>query len=1288
LAGGPDVVDVRLAGLAEPEVRALLAAITGEPASDDAVRAVVAEAEGSPFYVLQMARSLRRRGVTRRVEDAVGRAVELRTDLRLQREEIALGLRQLDQLREETADGPTALDPDGTPPQQASNPYPGLLAYTAADAESFFGREALVAEMVAALSVARWLAVVGPSGSGKSSAVRAGLQAALRKGALPGSAEWVLADVRPGSDPLDALGTALADLHGTGEGAALASELQSAPLCAAVARGLRGRRLVLHVDQFEELWTAAPEEARVRTLDLLVEAVRDAGEAVSVVVTMRADYYGRTAEHPVLAGLMAESQVLVPSMTPAELRATVELPARSVGMALEPGLAQAVLDDVAGQPGALPLLSTAMHETWERRRGRSLTLAGYAETGGARRAIAHLADATFTEFDAGQQEIARRLLLRLAAPAADGGDVSRPAPLSELVVDDATREVLARLTERRLVTTTETSAQPAHEALLREWPRLRSWLDADRDGRRLHQQIATAATEWESAGREDDSLLRGARLAAADDWRADREDVLSRREKEFLDASVDLRQRDLRKARRTTRRFQALAAVLVLLLVGAGVAAYLAVQSSRTAAERATEAIARDLVNQSRTQTETRLDTALLLAVEAHRRNPSFETEGGLLTALDAARYFTGFRRELPQDTVHSAISVDGRTLCVLTSAGDLLAFDTSDWSADARVLERGITDPLFLDLSPDGRRAVYLAADGAHLLDLVPGGQPGPVLPQSEGAFVSFSQDGRFVLLQRRSDPAVVVVDAESGDVVQEYQGGENTVAIDRPGRDELLIGESTSDFGFRLQRWGLDERPHGDAKEHPFPVVLDWAYMPDGAQLIVAAGDGAVYLLDAETLETVGRPLSAATSIAGSSPVSITPEPSGSAVAIGYDDGSVLVGGPSPDGFSELFRTGPLPGGAAIPHWLDSNRFLSVTTTTAAEFDARRPTPLAQSMGEPQPDTFIQAFVPSPDGESVLYLSDGHLHEVGASGDEGELDIAIDVETNSTARMAVSSDGSRVAVLGLVPGQDLFAPGAPEPTSTLIVIGLRDGQELLARTLSGDLTTSSLVFSPGGGTLAFASGDPGEQVNQLDLETGRLRDLSVEGATFINALQYAPDGDVLVIADADGSIWPLDVDTGELGRPREIGASVMAMTLSPAGDLLLATHTGLVLFADPQTLEIGDTTLQFGSPFASALAVSPDGSTLLAQGGDGTLLLWALDRGKALGPPLHTGSLPMGVPGFLSDGRQIVTGQFDRMMSWDLDPDTWQATACALAGRDLSRQEWTAFLPDEPYRRTCSGE
>jgi class 3 adenylate cyclase/WD40 repeat protein len=1280
LAGVPDVVDLRLSGLTGPEVRELLAAVMGEPASDDAVRAVLAESEGNPYYVLQMARSLRRSGATRRVEDAVGRAVELRADLRLQREEITLGLRQLDQLRDEpSTDVRLAIDPDGTPPEPAESPYRGLLAYTAEHAESFFGREALVAEMVASLSTSRWLAVVGPSGSGKSSAVRAGLQPALRKGALPASETWVLANVRPGSDPLGALGTVLAEMSGADDGPAIATELRSAPLSGVVSRRFGGGRLVLHVDQFEELWTSAAEDARGRTLDLLVEAARDPGEALSVVVTMRADYYGCTAEHPGLAAFMSESQVLVPAMTPAELRAAVEMPARRAGLMLEPGLAQAVVDDVAGQPGALPLLSTAMQETWERRRGRSLTLAGYAETGGARRAIAHLADATFDEFDAEQQEIARRMLLRLAAPAADGGDVARPAPLSELVVDDATRQVLTRLTERRLVTTNETSAQPAHEALLREWPRLRRWLDADRDGRRLHQQVATAAAEWAAAGREDDSLLRGARLAAADDWRADHAESLSGREKEFLDASLELRQRDLWRARRTTRRFQVLAGVLVLLAVGAGASTFLAINSSRAAAQRATEAIARDLVNQTRQIAGTQLDTALLLAVEGYRRHRSIETRGGLLTALDAAQHLVGFRRELPAGVLSSTVTADRRTLLVATTSGEIQAFDTADWTRrPTSPMRRTDAGPAYVAMSPDGRHVAYGGEEGVQLADLA-GGPPGPPLPGG-GGILGFSSDGRVLLLAQGAD--VVLVDVATGAVTQRFPVANPTHVAVRPGADEVVatLGSYTgADTPDQLQRLRSDGTPLGPPVDVPGGQVFDMSYTPDGERLLVAANDGSVRLFDADSLTPTGDALSTGTADPA---FSVRLSPDGETAALGFGDGSILLASVNEFGVLGGTRTGPLPGGSPALHWLDDERFIVITSSRAAEFDMTTPTPLGRPHGG-----FGRTFVAVPGGGQLLFLTDGRLRAMDSAGRPERLDVELPIDPLSGGGiLAVAPDGSAVAVMDLAPGEAMLGEEPADLVYRLTSVDLPSGRTRFSIAVRPGDVGPLVAWRPDGEALAVVTAE--DEVSLVDGRSGRRLGDAVKLPQGSTALKYSPSGDVLMIANFEG-LRPLNTDTRRSGPAQALaeGDFIISLDLVPGTQTLLAgVSTGAVYVAEFPTGRPVGPPLQGGTEGLAGLAVSPDGDRFATLGSGGSIRLWDLASRRQLGSPVRGFEGASGVA-YLDDKTLVTSGTGEGTLFLDLDPDSWRATACRLAGRDLTREEWETYLPGEPYRRTCHG-
>ena len=344
-------------------------------------------------------------------------------------------------------------------------PFKGLASFDVEDAPVFFGREQLVADMIARLPGARLMGVVGPSGSGKSSALRAGLLAALADGVLPGSERWPQALIRPGAHPLAALERATAELPA-------------------------GERWIVAVDQFEEVFTACRDAAeRAAFVDALVACARDTRRRTLVLIAVRADFYGHCARFPELSRLLGANHVLVGPMRRHELRRAIELPARRAGLRVDPELVDALLADVEGEPGALPLLSTALLELWQARDDRRLTLSAYERTGGVRGAVARLAEGAYERLDAPQREAARRILLRLAG---DGG-VRVRVPLAELPGD--VHDVLSVLAGDRLITIGEGAVEVAHEALLREWPRLRAWLDEDADGRRLHRHLTDAARE-------------------------------------------------------------------------------------------------------------------------------------------------------------------------------------------------------------------------------------------------------------------------------------------------------------------------------------------------------------------------------------------------------------------------------------------------------------------------------------------------------------------------------------------------------------------------------------------------------------------------------------------------------------------------------------------------------------------------------------------------------------------------------------------------------------------------
>jgi energy-coupling factor transporter ATP-binding protein EcfA2 len=398
-------------------------------------------------------------------------------------------------------------------------PYRGLRAFGEQDAELFFGRDGEVQRLLEKLKSSRFIAVLGPSGSGKSSLVRAGLLPPLRAGALSGGEQWRVCVLRPGAAPLTALAAQLTTLQAgqamqaTLDG--LAEDPRSLHLSVELAlaeRAADGERVVVFVDQLEEVFTLCRDDSQRRQLFAnLSYAAAAAGGRTVVIVTLRTDFYARCVDYPEFAQLLAAEQMLVGPMDADGLRQAIQEPARRVGLTLEDGLADTILTDVAAEPGALPLLAHALLEVWEHRDGTTLTLSGYRRAGGVHEALAQRAEEIYSQLSVEQQQIARRTLLRLTQPGEGTEDTRRRAPRSELGFANAGNdvdEVLGRLVDARLLTTgsDETGVEivdVSHEALVRGWPRLRAWIDADRQDLVVHRRLTDATAEWARLGQDD-----------------------------------------------------------------------------------------------------------------------------------------------------------------------------------------------------------------------------------------------------------------------------------------------------------------------------------------------------------------------------------------------------------------------------------------------------------------------------------------------------------------------------------------------------------------------------------------------------------------------------------------------------------------------------------------------------------------------------------------------------------------------------------------------------------------
>ena len=480
-------------------------------------------------------------------------------------------------------------DPDLAPatepapvPERVRNPYKGLRAFDEDDADDFFGRDELVRRLVDALTGgARIVAVVGPSGCGKSSVVNAGLIPAVRRGEVPGSDRWAVARMIPGRRPLEELAVALAgaDVEGA----------RDDPTAALVRAAHSGRDLLVVIDQFEEVFSAAGEADRARLLDILAAVAGERDGRVRVVLTLRGDLYDRPLLHPAFARLFVPNVVSVLPMAADEVEAAILGPARRVGVDVEPALLAALAADAVGQPGALPFLQFALTELFEHRSDARLTLEAYRELGGLHGVVSRRAEEAYGRLDEAGRELAMQVFLRLVRVGSGTRHSRRRVRLAELMALDADpvalSEVLDGFGGHRLLSfdrdaaTGDATVEVAHEALLWEWERLAEWIERRRMDLRRRAGLAAAAEEWRSSGRQADYLLTGSRLAEHEEWARGTDLRLAAQEREFLEAGVRRREEERaeesarleahgRLERRARRRLWAAAAAVALLVAG------------------------------------------------------------------------------------------------------------------------------------------------------------------------------------------------------------------------------------------------------------------------------------------------------------------------------------------------------------------------------------------------------------------------------------------------------------------------------------------------------------------------------------------------------------------------------------------------------------------------------------------------------------------------------------------------------------------------------------------------
>lgn len=1190
------------------------------------------------------------------------------------------------------------------------NPYKGLRAFQEADANDFFGRELEVHKLIERLKEdvpnRRFLALVGASGSGKSSLARAGLIPALRRGALPGSDKWFFASFIPGAAPFDELAQALLEVavDVPSNFAARLAEIDDAlqTLLPTLLPDEPDAQLFLMIDQFEEVFTACPDEnIRMQFLREIQTTLNAPGSRLWVAITLRADFYDRPLQYPEFGDLLRQRTEVILPLNNEAMAAAISAPALRAGLTLEAGVLETILKDVSAQPGALPLMQYSLTELFERRQGLQLTLKAYEESGGVLGALARRADQLYETLDTPSQDLARAMFLRLVTLGEGTEDTRRRvvrAELSALANDDRLDHLLSLYGGYRLLSfdrdpiTRAPTIELAHEALIRAWGRLRDWLASSRDEVRTQRRLSASVEEWENAGHDPSFLASGARLDQFSEWLRTSHLGITHRERTYLESSIAeqaaKRAQDERIARRVQNFGRAAAVLGVMVVLALAATAFAAAQAGQARSE--VEIAAQTLTPVPRTLTPVQLTlvagnalirsgqaTATSVAVARQQQEALIES----LRLGNAASNLLGESSSSPELAALLAIRALRTAYTVPADAALVMAFD--------RMYAREV-----MSSHTDTVTAVALAPDGTRFSS----GQDGALYRwRDQAATLLFSGDSpvRALALSPEASPELVIIADDDG-VIRLLNA-----------RDGKVIREIT--------------------QAHKSPILC-LAFAPDGSLFASGGVEGEIHLWD----KTGTRVKSWAAHDGGTLALAFAPN-SSALLSGGVDGYSRLWSIPESSLRTEMAWIDPVLGVAYPQPGSDQGDGQWAVISAGSEATLINPENGETRLTFRGHTDLVNAASFNQDGSQVVTVSaDGtlrvwNIQENNPNLDQpillGHTDSVLAVSVNGTDQILTGSADQTVRLWEIrsngsdmrLRSASLAAPADPgisvvrlmEGTTSLLVgthngywigdfetgrivsnedkvkhriqVTAHSGKWLMMGTSTlfqfdltqkkilkyfelpdhaADAVLMSTALSPDDRLLLTGWND--RAVRLWDIEKGGLFRVWEQRQDWVGAVAFTPDGKAIIVTDLSGGISLITLETGQERPLGKLDRPIWSVTISPDGQIAVTgDENGQLTFWSLPSGRI-ERVIKAHSLQIGALAFSADGRYLLSGSADRSGVITESATGREY-RRLIAHEAEISAVAFSPDGKLAITGSADgEVRLWDVDYQTFGDRVC----------------------------